>query len=266
MFSLQTSVTRLALMLCIGAGGAVAQERMSSSRSDMVLIPAGEFTPLYGTVLAGKVRVETFRLDRRAVTRGQFENFLQNNGEWRRDSIRSVYAGRDYLADWESPVTTGGDQALPVTQVSWFAARAYCAAQGKRLPTTDEWEYVGAASATERNASLSPVFIAEVLARYSLPAGVRARGSTSPNAYGVAGMHGGPWEWTEDFNGVLVSADSRTSGSTVRHSDFRSVCATSAIGASNPNDYPAFLRYAFRSALDARATLDLLGFRCAADA
>lgn len=81
--------------------------------------------------------------------------------------------------------------------------------------------------------------------------------------YGVSGMHGGPWEWTDDFNSVLVSADSREAGGTGRHTDFRAVCASAAIGATDPSNYAAFLRYAFRAALDARSTVEMLGFRCA---
>ncbi|MFT6733521.1 MAG: sulfatase modifying factor 1 [Polaribacter sp.] len=35
---------------------------------------------------------------------------------------------------------------LPVTNVSWFSADAFCRAEGKRLPTVDEWEYVARSS------------------------------------------------------------------------------------------------------------------------
>ena len=41
-------------------------------------------------------------------------------------------------------------------------------------------------------------------------------------------------------------------------------CAGAAMGASDPSNYPALLREAFRSALTERSTARTLGFRCAA--
>ena len=38
----------------------------------------------------------------------------------------------------------------PVTNVSWFAAQAYCEARGARLPTTEEWEYALADSGRDQ--------------------------------------------------------------------------------------------------------------------
>ncbi|MEA3247441.1 MAG: SUMF1/EgtB/PvdO family nonheme iron enzyme, partial [Gemmatimonadota bacterium] len=184
-----------------------------------------------------------------------------------RDSVRTVFAAPGYLTSWPGPVNAGtrAERDQPVTEVSWFAARAYCAAQGKRLPTTDEGEYAAAASETVRDASSDPAFLDRVVVLYTADAYERLRpGRGFRNVYGVRAMHGGPWEWTEDFNGIFVSADSREAGGTARQTDFHSVCASAAIGATDPSNYPAFLRAAFRAALDARATVTALGFRCAA--
>ena len=40
-------------------------------------------------------------------------------------------------------------------------------------------------------------------------------------------------------------------------------CAGAAMGASDPRDYPSFLRSAFRSGLTESTRLPSLGFRCA---
>jgi hypothetical protein len=40
-------------------------------------------------------------------------------------------------------------------------------------------------------------------------------------------------------------------------------CASAAIGASDPGDYPAFLRHALRSGLTRQSSTSTLGFRCA---
>jgi len=42
-------------------------------------------------------------------------------------------------------------------------------------------------------------------------------------------------------------------------------CASSALGATDPTDYPAFARSAVRAGLTARSTVSGLGFRCAAN-
>jgi len=228
-----------------------------------VAVPAGSYRPLYGRPGDGAVRVEAFRIDREPVTRGEFLAFVERHPEWRRSRVRPLFAARDrYLAGWRGDLGAGDatDLRRPVTEVSWFAARAYCAAQGKRLPTVHEWEYVAAASAARRDAAREPGFIQTLVERYAartLPLPVVA--ASDANAYGVRGLHAA-WEWTEDFNGVLVSDDSRGVGGR----DHDLFCASAAIGAVDPSNYPAFLRYAVRAGLSARGTMTTLGFRCAA--
>src|SRR3712207_7272111 len=61
-------------------------------------------------------------------------------------------------------------------------------------------------------------------------------------SYGVSDLHGVVWEWVHDFNSLLVSSDSRaTSGR-----DHPLFCAAGVVGATDPGNYPAFLRYGFR--------------------
>jgi formylglycine-generating enzyme required for sulfatase activity len=84
--------------------------------------------------------------------------------------------------------------------------------------------------------------------------------SGTVNVHGVRGLHGLAWEWVADFNSVLVSDDSRGVGGR----DHDLFCASAAIGAADPTNYPAFLRYAIRAGLTGRTTLETLGFRCAA--
>ena len=235
----------------------------------MARIPDGSYRPLYGRPGDGRVRVKAFALDREPVTRGDFLDFVRANPSWRRSAVKPLFAERAYLAHWRGDVDAGDamDLRRPVTGVSWFAARAYCAAQGKRLPTVDEWEYAAAASETRSDASRDPAFVRRLLALYaSRPSDgvLPAVGSGFRNVYGVRDLHGLASEWTLDFNGVLVSDDSRASGSGVSASEHTAFCASAAIGAADPTNYPAFLRYAFRAGLTGRSTLRTLGFRCAA--
>jgi formylglycine-generating enzyme required for sulfatase activity len=244
---------------------AAARGRLTdAARAAMIAIPAGRYLPLYGRPGDAAVRVAGFRLDRDAVTRGDFLAFVREHPEWRRDSVRPLRADRaGYLAGWRAPLDVGAPAELrrPVTRVSWFAARAYCAARGKRLPTVDEWEYAAAASESRRDASRDPAFVQRLVALYATR-GTRA-GTVDEgerNAYGVRGLHGLVWEWTADFNSVLVSDDSREVGGR----DHDMFCASAAIGATDPTNYAAFLRYAMRAGLAGRSTLESLGFRCAA--
>jgi formylglycine-generating enzyme len=231
------------------------------SPTAMAVVPAGSYIPLYSPE-SGQVSVASFRLDRYPVTRGQFAGFVEANPRWRRGEVPGVFAEGRYLADWQDDTRPGGELAAPVTGVSWFAARAYCAWQGLRLPTVDEWEYTARADETRADASADPAHKARILAlsnrRASTPPPV---GSIFRNRYGVHDMHGLVWEWVQDFNTVTVTTDSRTGDSR----DTQLFCAAGAEGATDREDYAAFLRYAFRSSLKGRSTSDALGFRCAAD-
>ena len=57
----------------------------------------------------------------------------------------------------------------PVTQVSWFAAAAYCESEIARLPTWYEWEYAAAADDDARDARADPAWRERILAWYARP-------------------------------------------------------------------------------------------------
>jgi formylglycine-generating enzyme len=227
----------------------------------MVRIPGGSHLPLYANAGA-RIPVAAFEIDRFPVTRGDYLAFVTRSAAWRKSRMNPAFAAPQYLAGWAGDLDAGGpgDANRPVTHISWFAARAFCAAQGKRLPSTVEWEYAAAASETERDASRDPAFIADVLrtylARRFAPPPV---GGATPNRFGVHHLHDRTWEWVEDFNSVLVSHDSRGASG----NDRQMFCAAGAIGATDPGNYPAFLRYGFRAGQHGRTTAPTVGFRCA---
>jgi formylglycine-generating enzyme required for sulfatase activity len=216
----------------------------------MASIPGGSYKPLFAMTANAHTTVSAFAIDREPVTRGEFLRFVRTNPQWRRGSIKSSLAERSYLNDWRGDLDAGDAASLaqPVRNVSWFAARAYCVAQGKRLPTTDEWEYVASASETRRDATNDPAFVQRLLDITTSHHGVFR------NVYGVSGLHGGLWEWTADYNGGHMHP--------VHHHDLN--CAGAALGSSDPSNYPAFLRSAVRSALTDRDATQHVGFRCAA--
>jgi formylglycine-generating enzyme len=233
----------------------------------MVNITVGEYRPLYLSSDSPLVSVYPFRLDKQPVTNHDFQQFVTDNPKWRRDAVPSLFVENTYLSHWKKTSSQYEpnqiDLEKPVVYVSWYAAQAYCQAQKKRLPTVAEWEYVAQASYIQKDGSLEKGYNQKILDWYSKAAKqVTADvGRDEANYWGVHNMHGMIWEWTEDFNSNLTSGESR--GDSSVNKDL--YCASGVVGAVNPSDYAAFMRYGFRSSLNAKFTLSSLGFRCATD-
>jgi formylglycine-generating enzyme required for sulfatase activity len=233
---------------------------------ELVSIPGGTYRPVYPpSPEETTLPIASFLLDRRPVTNAKFLAFVLENPEWQRGTIAPLLADPAYLSGWAGPthLGSGAPARAPVTQVSWYAAKAYCHARGARLPTEAEWEYAAAASDTRADGRSDPAWIARILSWYGRPGSADARtvGLTPANYYGVEDLHGLVWEWVFDFNSTLVSSDSRESGDP----DKMRFCGAGAITAADREDYASFMRIAMRSSLRASYTTGTLGFRCARD-
>ncbi|MDP2454281.1 MULTISPECIES: formylglycine-generating enzyme family protein [unclassified Kaistella] len=229
----------------------------------MVLIKGGDYQPFYGTD-STLVKVEDFLLDERPVTNAEFLDFVKKNPKWKRSNIKAIFADDTYLKDWQDDETLpkNADPNAAVTYVSWFAAKAYAKSAGKRLPTLDEWEYVAMADEETPNAREKPTYSAHLINLYNEKDRQKNKVKISaPNFYGVYNMFDLVWEWTDDFNSIMTTSDSRTA----EFDDKGLFCASAATSTTDVLNYASFMRYAFRSSLKANYTVGNLGFRCAKD-
>jgi formylglycine-generating enzyme required for sulfatase activity len=232
----------------------------------MVAVLAGTYTPL---LQSGSVatRVAAFYLDQYAVTNAQFLVFVAANPRWRRSQVPRLLADQAYLHHWQDDLYPAEAETTlrqrPVTYVSWFAARAYCRWQQKRLPSTAEWEYAAQASGGAPDGRTDPTYLRRLLEWYAVPnpASPPLLGSGGRNYWGVYDLHGVVWEWVVDFQTAMVTGESRADSDLER----QLFCGAGAAGVAEQErvNYPAFMRYAYRSSLQGHYAVPNLGFRCA---
>lgn len=272
-------------LLILISGGAFVLPLFSvvsraEERVEMKLIPAGSYRPFFkeapalqkplqpgaaapspipspSQAVPQAVTVPEFRMDVHPVTVAQYERFVRERPEWRRSRAKAIFVDTHYLEDWRSDTQGPArrDPRSPVTFVSWFAARAYCAAQGKTLPTIAQWEYV--ADNQDKDADKITRRILDWYARPSgKPPGAVGRGSA--NRYGIHDLYDLVWEWNLDFGGAMMATESRAS--TEEKNEL--FCGSGSLGSRDPGDYARFMRYGFRSSLKADYSTGNLGFRC----
>ncbi|MBM4014388.1 MAG: formylglycine-generating enzyme family protein [Planctomycetes bacterium] len=226
------------------------------ARPGMVYIAGGTYTvgPNLGIERKKRrVTVRPFMLDRCEVTNRDYQAFLAALPA----EQRAARTPRHWTAD------AGGQAAPPpelldhpVTMITWRDADAFARAQGKRLPTEDEWEV----AARGREAFAYP-WGADWLAGRANDAKAD-RGATLPaqaledgaSPFKVLQMSGNVEEWTasSEDGDTLTELPSNIAAVVVRGGHFRS-----------PPEYASAL---FRWVAPGGSTREPhLGFRCAAD-
>lgn len=163
--------------------------------SEMVLIPAGEFT--MGMDKDGadynpahKVKIDSFYLDRHEVTNAEYYKFCQETGY----KLPETWGTAIFRSGLDFP-------DFPVTGINWYDAGKYAAWAGKRLPTEAEWEYAargglidqpypnGADWKVERRVNVLDSGWINLIVEVE---------SFDSNGYGLYNMSGNVWEWTAD--------------------------------------------------------------------
>jgi formylglycine-generating enzyme len=256
-----TAVDASVLATLTAAPAAVATP---AAPAGMVLVPAGMYEPiLRGKDDPDRVAVPAFRLDTRPVTNAEFLAFVRANPKWQRSRIAPLFADEGYLAEWSGDLELGSRAPAdsPVVRVSWFAARAYAAWLGKRLPTTAEWERAALAGFSGPRGADEPAYQEAALAWFARPSStpLPTVGTGQPNIFGARDLLSLVWEWVDDFNTALVTGESRADTGL----DRVLFCGAGAADARDLTNYPAFMRAGFRSSLRASYVVPNLGFRCA---
>lgn len=192
---------RLALLFSLGAAGATL------AAEDMVRLAGGPFTMGSERGLPDErpphsVTVKAFLIDRRPVTNAEFAVFLQKLGA-------TSNARGQHLFDFDDPDARihkvqgrwradPGFEDHPANEATWYGARDYCTALGKRLPTEAEREFA-ARGAQGRVYAWGDAAPDATRARFGLgwtrtaPVGSFPHGATPE---GVLDLAGNVHEWT----------------------------------------------------------------------
>jgi len=124
------------------AGAPGSSSGGASDETELVLIPAGEFTmghnSGYDTLPVRQMNLPAFYIDKYEVTNKRYKRFIDATGykvPWSQDP--AVVA---YNWDWQKRMYPEGKGDNPVVLVSWEDAKAFCTWTGKRMPTEAEWE------------------------------------------------------------------------------------------------------------------------------
>jgi len=213
-----------------------------------------------------EVEVTPFRLMRLEVTKQQFTDFVAASGhvtDPERRGFGWIWPGRWQRhegANWRQPFGTGIEAGAdhPVVQVSANDAAAFCRHHGWRLPTEREWEFAARGTdgrrypwgnaepeAVHANFGTRSCCAADATDGYlrTAPVGSFPAGA-SP--FGLLDMAGNVWEWTSSPH------PTRPDWVSLR-------------GGGWGND-PYCLRTSYRHGNPPDIGLDMVGFRCAADA
>ncbi|MBI3683179.1 MAG: SUMF1/EgtB/PvdO family nonheme iron enzyme, partial [Acidobacteria bacterium] len=164
-----------------------------------------------------KKEVAAFLIARTPVTNAEYKRFIDetNHPAPELNSISSKYRL------WTSRTFPPEIANQPVVNVSWSDAVAYCqwlaSKTGKayRLPTEEEWEIAARGGLKDK-----PYPWGDSIDNTMAWFGVRWNGASTlkpaeygkPNAFGLLGMAGNVWQWTDDwyvptFNGRPVQEE-----------------------------------------------------------
>lgn len=197
-------------------------------------VSGGQFDRLNEAM--GHATVDDFHLDKFEVSVGRFRQFYESYPA----NKPAAGAGKHPLIDdsgwkatWDAELPEnqlklsamlkcdenfrtwtdkpGPNEALPINCVTWYAAFAFCAWDGGRLPTEVEWNYAAAGGSDQTTYPWGPATADETLVILDCetdgPTCIQRTGSKplGNGKWGHADLAGSMAEWTLDYHGELPS-------------------------------------------------------------
>jgi formylglycine-generating enzyme required for sulfatase activity len=169
----------------------------------MVFIPGGEFSrgrnydwpdtrlawypnPLKDDTPVRKLHIDPFYMDEAEVTNERYAAF-----------VKAARHKPPY--HWFKGEIAKGQEKYPVVNVSWDDASAFCAWEGKRLPTEAEWERACRGVAEGRMYPWGDTDPTAKQAVFNLDSGAAAVCTKERSYFGLCDIIGNVWEWTADW-------------------------------------------------------------------
>ena len=237
-----------------------------------VLIPAGTFVMGSNSWSDSEqpshtVFLEAYRIDKYEVTNEQYAFYLRLIEKLEDAEGNALVDLND--RDIQIGFTVNGLVVLdstksdhPMTEVSWYGAKAYCERIGGRLPTEAEWEKAARGENGQHFPWSNEPLDTSLLVDWSTEGPTAAVGvhEVDVSPYGVRDMGGNVAEWVWDWydsNYYAASPGENPSGpETGTHRVVRG-------GATSP--LPQDMRTTIRRRFFPRTTSGSIGFRCVYD-
>jgi formylglycine-generating enzyme required for sulfatase activity/regulator of sirC expression with transglutaminase-like and TPR domain len=246
---------------------AVAEEK--ETPKNMARVPSGLFT--MGSNLHGldetpehQVFLDAFFIDIHEVTAKDYAEFLNTVKNPKTYYLDNKFGTLFYNGRF---LIRSGLGSLPINNVSWNGADAYCRSIGKRLPTEAEWEKAargtdkrifpwGNSPPTPKRARYFQTWMEETAHRIMVPVSDLPEGK-SP--FGLHNMAGNVKEWVDDWYDREYYTDSS------EYENPRGPIGGEfkVLRGGSWRDLSGFVYSSFRNNSDQNTRMDDYGFRCA---